>query len=224
MKLGKQTLDLLSNFSSINQNLQFKTGNVLETMAQDNSVIARVEIEETFDRDFPIYDLPEFLGAIKLVGNPELTFEDKQVILSNDSCELTYRYSDANLLTSNPKKIKTLQKDLEFNFSAENLKRISEASAQLKTLGDLMIVPASKDGSLDLKVMDSKDSTSHFFKITVECKNSSGAEDFSVLIPTKALNLFPGNYSVAIDLRNSGMIHLTNDSLDLDYWIPGVAK
>ena len=40
MKLSEQTIEVLQNFSSINQSLLFKEGNVLKTVSPQKTVLA----------------------------------------------------------------------------------------------------------------------------------------------------------------------------------------
>ena len=63
MKIGQKTITLLKNFSSINQSLYITKGNVIRTMSEMKSVIAEVEVQEMFPRDFGIYNLNQFLGV-----------------------------------------------------------------------------------------------------------------------------------------------------------------
>ena len=62
MKLSEKTFNLLKNFSSINQSILFKEGNSLRTMSVMKNILAEVEIEEDFPKDFAIYDLVQFLN------------------------------------------------------------------------------------------------------------------------------------------------------------------
>ena len=64
MKLSEKTIALLKNFSSINQSILFKKGNVLRTMSVMKNILAEVDIEECFPQDFAIYDLVQFLNGI----------------------------------------------------------------------------------------------------------------------------------------------------------------
>ena len=63
MKLSEQTVNILKNFSDINQNILVKSGNQLQTMSTMKNILGTAEVSETFPRDFGIYDLNEFLGV-----------------------------------------------------------------------------------------------------------------------------------------------------------------
>ena len=77
MKLSEQTVSLLKNFASINQNLQFKSGNKLSTISAQKNILVNAEIPETFPSDFAIYDLNKMLGVMNLFPDPEMDIGDK---------------------------------------------------------------------------------------------------------------------------------------------------
>ena len=74
MKLSENTVSVLKNFSNINQNILVKEGATLHTMSTMKNIIGRASIDETFDREFGIYDLNEFLGVMSLSKNADLSF------------------------------------------------------------------------------------------------------------------------------------------------------
>ena len=53
--------------------------------------MASVSVKETFDRDFGIYDLNEFLGVYSLFADdPELAFDEKFVTVANGKSKVKY--------------------------------------------------------------------------------------------------------------------------------------
>jgi len=59
MELNDGTLQVLKNFSGINQNILIKQGNTLKTISEARNVLARATLKEDFTKDFGIYDLNE---------------------------------------------------------------------------------------------------------------------------------------------------------------------
>lgn len=51
MKLSEQTVEVLQNFSSINNSLVFKKGTVLRTVSPQKTVLAEVEVGDNFSHD-----------------------------------------------------------------------------------------------------------------------------------------------------------------------------
>ena len=71
MKLSNETVSVLKNFSTINQNLVIKSGNKITTMSAMKNIVAKAAVIENFPQQFAIYDLNEFLSAISLFSKPE---------------------------------------------------------------------------------------------------------------------------------------------------------
>ena len=63
MNISDNTLSVLKNFSSINQNLAVKSGNKIRTISPQKTVMAVAQVEDKFDSPFAVYDLNQFLMA-----------------------------------------------------------------------------------------------------------------------------------------------------------------
>ena len=63
MNLSNETVSVLKNFSTINQNLVIKSGDSISTISAQKNIVAKATVKETFPKDFAIYDLNEFLAA-----------------------------------------------------------------------------------------------------------------------------------------------------------------
>ena len=82
MKLSDKTVNLLKNFSNINQSILFKEGSKLRTMSVMKNILAEAEVVEEFPKDFGIYDLNQFLNGMGLHQNPDLDFtNDNHVVI-----------------------------------------------------------------------------------------------------------------------------------------------
>ena len=64
MKISNKTLDILKNFSEINQSVLIKKGKNLKTVSALKNILAHAEVEEDFPQDFAIYQLNEFIGVL----------------------------------------------------------------------------------------------------------------------------------------------------------------
>ena len=58
MKLSNETVNVLRNFSDINQNILFKEGNKLNTISTMKNIMAKAEIKESIEQEFGVYDVP----------------------------------------------------------------------------------------------------------------------------------------------------------------------
>ena len=74
MNLSSDTVNVLKNFSDINQNILVKPGNKIQTISTMKNILAEAEVSEKFEDEFAIYDLPEFLRSVELFEKPELKF------------------------------------------------------------------------------------------------------------------------------------------------------
>ena len=95
MKLSTDTREVLKNYSTINSNLLVSAGNQIATMSQMKNIVSKATLPDTFETEFAIYDLNEFLAALSLFSSPILEFDDQYVTIkeeSNPSNSLKYFY------------------------------------------------------------------------------------------------------------------------------------
>ena len=85
MKLSSETIDVLKNFSNINQNLLVKEGSKLRTMSTMKNILAEVDVSETMPREFGIYDKFILKDIIKEMSNTKNVNNNKKksIILHN---------------------------------------------------------------------------------------------------------------------------------------------
>ena len=72
----------MKNFSEINENLLIKPGNKLKTISVMKNTLAEASVEETFDKEFAIYDLNSFLSVLSLYEAPEISFSEDYLTVS----------------------------------------------------------------------------------------------------------------------------------------------
>ena len=119
MKLSKETIEVLKNFSSINQSIVIYKGNKLKTVNSLKNILAHYTTGESFPKDFAIYDLNEFLGLISIMAEPELTFNDTDVTVSSGSQKVKYYYADIDYIVKPEKDIKTPEYNIKFKLKEE---------------------------------------------------------------------------------------------------------
>ena len=160
MKLSEQTIEVLQNFSSINQSLLFKEGNVLKTVSPQKTVLAEVMVEDTFERQFGIYDLGRFLSAVSLIEEPELELNDNYAYINDGNGSgslIEYHYADPSMIVTPPEKELTLPDvDVSFIFTEDNLKNVLQA-ARVLSLPEVIV--EGVDGNIVVGAGDSKNSS-----------------------------------------------------------------
>ena len=208
MKLSKKTLAILKNFSTINQSIVIKPGNLLETISDVKDTFARVEIEETFPTNVTIYDLNEFLGAISIFEDPDFDFGENSVTISQGRQKQTYYYADASIITQPPEKPITLPSvEVEAKLERETLSTVAKASSINSAThisfknGDLVIQNKSQPNSNSFVINGVSAEGDYELSISVD-KLKMVSDDYNVNICSKGLAHFEGsagiNYYVAL--------------------------
>jgi len=214
MKLSNDTRDVLKNFSSINQNLLVKNGNVINTMSAMKNIVAKASIPDTFDNEFAIYDLNEFLSALSLFKEPTLDFGDKAVKLKEEGggSSVNYFFSDPSVVTTPKTEIQMPSVDVEFTFTQDTFNQILKASAVLGVPD--VVLKGTAGGDISLTVTDRKNETSNDFAITV---GENAPSDFTYFFKVENLKLLSGNYKV--EVSSKGISHFTNVNKPVEYFI-----
>lgn len=208
MKLSKETVGLIKNFAGINSNLLLKSGNKLATISAQKNVMADAVVTETFP-DFGIYDLNEFLGAMSLFEDPELTFNEKWVTIEQGGNSIKYFAADASVLTAPQKAIIFPDAEIEFPMSANMLSMIQRTASVLRA-SDVSIVG---DGStIAVVVGDKKNATGNSYNSAV----GATEKKFKVNLKVENLKMIPGDYQVSI---SSKKISRFKSAGDLVYYV-----
>ena len=82
MKLTQDAYQVMKNLSTINLSLYVFPGNKLKTVSENKTVIAEVELQDSFSKEFGIYDLNQFLGVVSLFDNPDLEFDTTHLVIN----------------------------------------------------------------------------------------------------------------------------------------------
>ena len=215
MKLSEHTVDVLKNFASINQNLVIKEGSTLTTMSAMKNIVAKADVEESFDKEVAIYDLNEFLASISLFTSPILEFNDGFVTIKEENSpknSLKYFYSDPSVVTSPNKTITMPSKEVEFTLNGENLNKLKRAAGVIQA-PDLVL--EKKDTDVFLTVKDKKNDTANTFSIDVDTKTEGS--NFKFFYKVENLKVMEGNYDVEISSKN--ISHLKSTNKDVEYWV-----
>lgn len=212
MKLSDSTINILKNFSSINQSLLFKSGNKLRTISVMKNILAEVEVTEEFPKDFGIYDLNQFLNGLSLHQSPELDIEnDSYMVIREGKMRSKYFFADPNVIISPPDKDIVLQsEEIKFNLNTQQLDKLLKASSVYQ-LPDLSVVGDA--GVVKLVVSDRKNDTSNDFSIIVGETNSTFNFNFKV----ENIKILPGSYVVSISKKL--LSKFVNEDKNITYWI-----
>jgi|TARA_R110000744_G_scaffold225956_1_gene344333 hypothetical protein len=220
MKISKETLEVLKNFSAINPNLVICEGSKLSTIADAKNIMAAVNVSESFPKKVGIYDLNEFLSALSLIEDPEFEFGDSAVSIKSNTATLTYRYADTSILTSPEKEVNMPPTDVEVNLTADDIAQIRRAGSALNH-PVVSITTEHGDDAVYLQVKDPNNSSANVYSHKVCSAIDSDtivdqSFDYQFLIAN--LKLIPGDYKVAVSSKLISNWECINNT-SVKYWI-----
>ncbi len=214
MKISTKTLDVLKNFSEINQSILIKKGKKLKTVSALKNILAHAEVEDDFPQDFAIYQLNEFIGVLSTMNNPDLTFHDKYVMLSQENGACTkYFYAEPSVVIAPEKDITMPSEDINFTLLEKQYNDLLKMSSILQ-LNDILVKGCSKSNGQYLAVTNKKNDTSNDYSIKV---GEGVTEPYKMYFKTENLKMVVGDYNVHISSK--GISHFENMNIKLDYWI-----
>jgi hypothetical protein len=213
MKISDNTISILRNFSDINANILFKPGSTLNTVSTMKNIMAKADVEEEFETEFGVYDLPEFLRALdsfkqpvlKFTGNTNLKIQDEKSTLS-----ARYAFADKSTLRFPSKEIKMPDQTVVFTLKNEDYESVKKLYTNL-SLPDIAF--KGEGGKIKLVALDKKNSNSNVSSIIVGDSNI----EFTAYIKAENMKIVPGDYDVA--LSKAKIAHFINKKVKVQYWI-----
>ena len=214
--LSKKTLDVLTNFSTINSSIVFRKGSTVRTISNAENILAKFTGEEIFPVDFAIYDLSQFLSGISLFNDPQLEFTSGDFVsIRGGRQSAKYYFSDPEItLKGAPEKnVKFPGADIQFNLSGDDLIALQKASA-VYSLPDLTF--QSEEGSNEIKLIlrDKENDTSNTYDLTC---GGCCTGTFSLDLKIENIRVLPGDYTVKVSQHL--ISEWTNQNVDLIYYV-----
>ena len=196
MQLSDKTLNLLKNFAGINQSILFKQGKTIRTISVMKNILAEVNIDEEFERDFGIYNLNEFLNAMSLYQDPQLDFKNESyVCIREGKTRSKYFFADPAVIVTPPDKSITLpSEDVSFELNTQQLDKLLKAAA-VYGVPDLSVI--GENGVVKIVVRDKKNNTSNDYAVVVGETSASFCLNFKV----ENIKILPGSYNVTISSK-----------------------
>lgn len=202
--MQKETVDVLKNFASINQGILILEGSELRTMSIMKNVFATAKVPDTFDREFAVYDLNEFLATLSLFDKPELAFKEEHILIAEGKSKIKYFYSAPSVIVSPPrdKSIK-VEGDLTFQLPLAILSQLLKA-ASVMSLKELEIT------SKGLRAFN-KSSVGNQYDVKLE---DITGETSPKILNIENLKLLPRDYTVVVGNK---AVKFTSIDKDLEY-------
>ena len=220
MKLSNDTVTVLKNFSTINQNLVINPGKNISTMSAMKNIVAKATVTEEFPQAFAIYDLNEFLASLSLFDKPNLDFKEDFVVMTETGSKgkfLTYWYSDPSVVTTPAKEITMPSSEVTFTFSSDLLSDVTKAAAVIGAPD--MVLEGMDLGTATLKVTDKKNDTANNYAVGVDTNHEDSDKNvpYKFWFKVENLRLLPGSYDVKVSSKN--ISYFKNTNVDVEYFI-----
>tara|TARA_B100000131_G_scaffold317893_1_gene360736 strand:- start:459 stop:1127 length:669 start_codon:yes stop_codon:yes gene_type:complete len=213
MNLTPKTLTVLKNFADINNSILVKEGTQLRTISVAKNILAEANVEEDFPREFGIYDLNQFLNALKFLHqDADLDFSpDSYLSIKEGNRRSKYFYADPAVIISPPEKDITLpSEDVHFKLETTSLDKLLKA-AGIYQLPDLSVI--GEAGVVKLVVRDKKNDTSNQFTVVV----GETDKEFTFNFKVENIKIIPGDYDVVVSSKL--LSKFSNSTYNLKYYI-----
>lgn len=202
MEMTERTLSVLKNFATINSNLVFKPGKVLNTISVAKNILSKAHIDVEIPREFGIYDLNRFLALLSTTkGNPDLEFFENYVLIKDTETgrSLKYHYSSPDMLTSPAKDVIMPENcEVTFKLTSEDLAALKR-TAPILGYNEISITP-HEEGKVKLTVMDIEDPTSDAFSTYAEGTFVTGV-NFNFVLNVNNLKIVGESFDVKISSK-----------------------
>lgn len=217
MKLSNDTLTILKNFAGINSGLEFKAGDQLATMSPGKTVLAKAKLKDSFPDSFCIFDLNQFLSVHSLFKDPEINFDEYNVIFQSGKSKTTYRKTAKEMIITPPEKDLSLPSvDVDFKLAEDVFASMLKSASVLQSPN----IAVESDGEkIYLTCFNAKDDSAH--TNSTEVADGNGTV-FRAVFLTENWKMIPGTYDVKISSR--GLAEFNHTTQEVDYWIAIEAK
>ena len=214
MELTENCLEVLRNFSTINQNILIKPGNEIRTISEARNVLTKAHVDVEFPSQFAIYDLNQFISVLSLVDKPNLEFSENFVTIKDASglSGVKYFFSSPDTITTSEKDITMPDAEVKFTLDEKTLSKLRSASS---VLGIRTLIITSKSGSINLAISDVDNATGNVYNVDVA--GTCDSENFMFILNIENLKLFAGDYDVSISSKL--ISHFKHKEKDVQYWI-----
>lgn len=210
MKLSTNTVEVLKNFASINPNILIRAGDSVSTISAGKNIFAKAKIQETFDREFAIYDLNSFLATLSLANDTDIKFYNEFLHVEIDSGTMQYYYSDPSVIQAAPDKEIEVDNYFQFTLTQDALKTIfSVASVSQATMFSMI----GNGTEVTIVVGDPKTPLSDEYREIISASNKV----FKAHLPIDSLKIMNDTYTVTVSEKK--FIYLEGTNCSSRYWL-----
>ncbi len=222
MRITRNMIAVLRNFSKINTGLGFEKGYTLRTVHSSKFLLAETRLDEACPEDACLFSLKEFLCLIARSEHPlELTLDTTESAVFPQGCVSVHEVEtlkrigsvalcDPSYVKTPPKQRVLVEKHLAFDLTAADLAYLTTQPD--KRMSEIRICSSGETVRLQKMMNDS------IFGF-IEVRNTvSDTAPFQGAIKTEYLKrLMTGPY--AVHIAQKGLAHFRYKGFPLEYWI-----
>ena len=213
MKISNETLEILKNFSEINQSIVIKPGKKIKTINSLKNILAHADVEEDFPMEVAIYDLTEFLGLLTSLRDEVVEFKDCHLVVSSEKRKVKYFYADSDYVIKPEKEIDLPECEINFKLTEDFFNNLFK-TANILQLHDISLKGCTKSNKIYLCANNQKNDTSADYSEEI---GEGVKEKFTIYFKRENLKLLPGDFDVSISSK--GVSHFKSAGKNLEYWI-----
>lgn len=215
MKLSKETIEILKNISSINDNFYWSSGNTITTLAIAENIFVQATVKETLDNPIWIYSLSDLLNVMSISDNPDLTVLPNELNIRWGNSTARYGFIEEDMIKvavkSATKKIKFPESEINFEFDINRSSGLLKATSILKTP---YLSIFSEDGKICIKTYDKDNVNTNSYQVDTGHETK---HNFNMILDIKNLLLLNGVYNVSVSSR--GISRWEHTTTDIVYYI-----
>lgn len=219
MKLSDNTIEVLKNFSTINQGLVVRPGNTLKTISAGRTIMAQAVIDEEFFQEFGIYDLNKTLSLLSMnKAAPEVAVDKESLVFTGlaGAAKIRQRFSPINLIFGHDKQDTSKMPqafDIEVIITQEIQNWIFSAGAILKCPN--IVIKSEAGSSAEICATDIKGHVVDDASVGLQGKWNG--TPFQAVLKIENIKIVPGAYDVSIS--KAGITRWVHKSKNITYWI-----
>lgn len=196
MKLNKNTIETLKNFTEINPFIVLNPGSKQATLSPEKIIMAETELDQEFPVEFGVYDLSQFLSVVTSLDDPDVTFTDTTATINDGDILIEYLACGPNVGVRPPDSMNLPDPDFTFKLEADTLKRLMRAASSLG-LGKFVI--RARNGEVHGIVTNNRTGADGSNRATVKLGDLEDKSlDITVDFNRSNLVVLPGTYNVSV--------------------------
>lgn len=223
MKISKETLAVLDNFSGINPSITLRPGNVIRVGSPSLDMFAQAVVRDDFPLKVKIFNLKKLLSVLSLFKDDvDVEFNEKRIVIKGARNVVEYTLSDVDdgrKAQESPDKEPNVPAPVcTVRVTADDLSGALKSMSVLELPNVTFSVGA--DGVGKLSGTDDRNSAKDKYTLTVgDVTWESGARDLRVSISRSSVKFLPRDYVVSL---HDAYVKFQSDD-GVAYWIPALA-